>query len=118
MNMAVPALNDSASTMQEEPLSGRTDPALVDFGGGTGKGLPGPVCLPAFTDSITRVSQVVEAFEADWIGIKSFTPPLPDIPMGGVKEVVSPTTVGPRDWTHFQTRFPATPSSDVFLSEE
>lgn len=39
----------------------------------------------AFTDSVSRVAYITEAFEAGWIGINNFTPALADAPISGVK---------------------------------
>ena len=40
----------------------------------------------AFTGSIDRACAITDAFEAGWIGINSFTPALPNAPLGGVKQ--------------------------------
>ena len=39
----------------------------------------------AFTNRIDRASAITDAFDAGWIGINSFTPALPNAPLGGVK---------------------------------
>jgi len=39
----------------------------------------------AFTRSAARAAELVERFEAGWIGINSFTPAMPDAPLGGMK---------------------------------
>lgn len=40
----------------------------------------------AFTNSIRNAAEVTEGIEVGWIGINSFTPALPDAPMGGMKQ--------------------------------
>ena len=39
----------------------------------------------AFTNRIDRASAITDAFDAGWIGINSFTPALPNAPLGGAK---------------------------------
>lgn len=39
----------------------------------------------AFTDSVSNIAYITEAFEAGWIGINNFTPALADAPISGVK---------------------------------
>lgn len=39
----------------------------------------------AFTDSVSKIAYITEAFEAGWIGINNFTPALADAPISGVK---------------------------------
>ena len=40
----------------------------------------------AFTNASDKVAELSERLEAGWIGINSFTPALPDAPLGGMKD--------------------------------
>lgn len=60
----------------------------------------------AFTDSIRNAAEIFEGFEAGWLGINSFTPALPDAPMGGIKESGVGYEGGPEGLdAYLQTRF-------------
>ena len=60
----------------------------------------------AFTDSIRRAAEIFEGFEAGWLGINSFTPSLPDAPMGGMKDSGVGYEGGPEGLdAYLQTRF-------------
>ncbi|MPW22253.1 aldehyde dehydrogenase family protein [Paraburkholderia sp. CNPSo 3157] len=81
-------VDEGASILNEEPFCpvvpimpfATTEEAIakangVEFG----------LAAYAFTDSLTRASQLVESLEAGWLGINSFTPSLADAPIGGLK---------------------------------
>jgi succinate-semialdehyde dehydrogenase/glutarate-semialdehyde dehydrogenase len=81
-------LDDDASILHEEPFCPVVPImpfATFDEAIAKANGVQFGLAAYAFTDSLTRASQLVESFAAGWLGINSFTPSLADAPIGGLK---------------------------------